>query len=252
MSTAPRRAVVLSAGLGTRLGALTESTPKPMLDVAGAPIIEHILRSLAGPGFVDVALNLHFRGDLIAQHIGDGARLGLRVQYAREPVLRGTAGGIHGLAALFRPPAGPVLAHYGDIITNHDLAQLWRDHHARGAAATLLVHRRVGSNSVVTLEGDRVVAFVERPAQRLETELWVVSGIAVLSPVAIARGAIGGTPDLPRDVLMPMVAAGAAVFASPLRGQRVAIDSPARLEVARAAVAEGMFTEGIKGSGTGC
>ncbi|MDP2342928.1 MAG: nucleotidyltransferase family protein [Deltaproteobacteria bacterium] len=233
------RAVVLTAGVGSRLGEHTKDTPKPMLDVGGVPLLDHILGNLARAGFSDVALNLHFRGDLIRDHVGDGARFGLRVVYSSEETLLGTAGGARRMSALLGGE-GPLVVHYGDILTSHDLASLWQRHHERAADATLLVHRRAGSNSVLTLDDDdRVTGFVERPAQRETVEHWVFSGIAVLSLSTLDRISTAQASDLPRDILVPMVAAGAVVVGAPLQGFRCAIDSPARLEQARAALRSG-------------
>ena len=227
--------MVLTAGIGSRLGSHTQERPKPLLDVDGVPLIDHILLNLARAGFQDVALNLHFRGEMICDHVGDGARFGLRVVYSSEESLLGTAGGVARMSALLG--GGPLLVHYGDILTDHDLAALWRRHVDVDAAVTMLVHRRVGSNSIVTLdEQQRVVAFVERPARPEAVEHWVYSGVAVLSPRSVARISTQGPSDLPRDLFVPLVAERAVVVAVPLAGYRFAIDSPTRLEEARAAL----------------
>jgi NDP-sugar pyrophosphorylase family protein len=213
-----------------------------MLEVGGAPLLDHILGNLARAGFVDVALNLHFHGDLIRDHVGDGARFGLRVVYSSEESLLGTAGGARRMSALL-PSEGPLLIHYGDILTDHDLASLWQRHAERAADATLLVHRRAGSNSVLTLDQQqRVIGFVERPEHKEPAEHWVFSGIAVVSSSTLERISSARPSDLPRDVLVPLVAGGAVVFAVPLDGYRCAIDSPARLVVVRGAVASGRMT----------
>ncbi|MGH7341509.1 MAG: nucleotidyltransferase family protein, partial [Candidatus Rokuibacteriota bacterium] len=85
------KAVVLSAGRGSRLGALTETTPKPMLPVGGRPVIAHLLELLAGAGVTDVFMNAHHRAEVLLDYCGDGSRWGLSVTYAVEPELLGTA-----------------------------------------------------------------------------------------------------------------------------------------------------------------
>src|SRR5439155_667682 len=83
-----RRAMVLAAGRGTRLRPLTDTTPKPLVPVAGRPFLEHILESLRAGGIREVVLNLHHLGRRIEEHLGDGASFGLRVRYSWEnPIL---------------------------------------------------------------------------------------------------------------------------------------------------------------------
>jgi mannose-1-phosphate guanylyltransferase/phosphomannomutase len=230
-------AIVLCAGYGTRLAELTRDAPKPMLAVGGMPILERIVRNLVRAGVTDVALNLHFRPDAIRGHFGDGTRWGVRIGYAEEPVLLGTAGGAKSLAKLL--PPGPCLIHYGDVVTNQDLTALLTFHAARNALATLLVHKRAKPMSVLTLDAEnRVTRFRERPAAGewdASAVPWVFSGIAVCEPDVFADVPDDRPSDLALDVF-PTLAEGGRVFAVPLTGERFAIDSPDRLAQADAAV----------------
>jgi NDP-sugar pyrophosphorylase family protein len=232
------RALVLCAGRGTRLGALTASTPKPMLELAGGrTILEVILLQLAAGGVRDVVVNLHYLPDAIVSRIGSGDRLGVRVRYLREPVLLGTAGTAR--AASERFGRGPLLVHYGDVVTDHDLGSLVAHWRRTGEQAAILVHRRRGSNSEVYVDGaGRVTRFVERPARPSagSPSCWVFSGIAVLSERRLEQLPAETPCDLPRDVL-PGWAERGLLFAQPLDGYRCAVDSPARLEQAREAFA---------------
>ena len=79
------KAMVLAAGRGERMGALTDHTPKPLLEAGGRPLIEHQIARLAGAGFRDVVVNLAWLGERIATRLGDGSRLGVRIRYSREP-----------------------------------------------------------------------------------------------------------------------------------------------------------------------
>ncbi|HEY0715134.1 MAG TPA: nucleotidyltransferase family protein, partial [Polyangia bacterium] len=156
------KALVLCAGKGTRLGALCVDRPKPLLDVGGNAIVEHILVRLARHGFDEVFLNLHHHADAFPAHLGDGARFGVRIQYLHEPAPLGTGGTSRNLLA--RLAGEDLLVHYGDILTEHDLGAFVNAHHRSGALATALLHQRAGSNSHARLDdGDRIVSFVERP-----------------------------------------------------------------------------------------
>ena len=105
------QAVVLAGGLGTRLRPMTESVPKPMVPVGDRPFLEYILRHLAEHGFGDVLVLLGYLGEQIEKYFGDGARLGLRLTYAREQSLLGTAGALRNALAKLEPE---FLLLYGD------------------------------------------------------------------------------------------------------------------------------------------
>ena len=79
------KAMILAAGRGERMGALTDHTPKPLLEAGGRPLIEHQIARLADAGFRDVVVNLAWLGERIAARLGDGSRLGVRIRYSREP-----------------------------------------------------------------------------------------------------------------------------------------------------------------------
>lgn len=235
------RAMVLSAGFGTRLGDLTREIPKPMLPLHGRPILSYILAHLRGHGFDEIGINLHFKPEIVRGHFGDGSSLGVKLTYSDEAQLLGTAGGVKKMEPFLRG-SDPFLVHYGDIITDQDFTALLRAHQARGALATLLLHQRARSNSVVSLDGEsRIIGFLERPteeARRGVQSSWVNSGICLCSPEIFEHIPAGVACDLPRDIFIKLVPTG-RLFGFPLSGYRCAIDSPERLEEAKAAIAEG-------------
>lgn len=234
---------MLSAGYGTRLGALTRETPKPLLPIEGVPLLVRTLRHLAAQGFRDVAVNLHFRGDLVRAALGDGAAAGVRVTWSDEPALLGTAGAVQALRGFFEADDDEsFLVLYGDLLLDVDFAPMIAQHRATRAAATLLLHQRAGSNSLVQMGDDRrITGFIERPTPEARARApfpWVNSGAQVLHRTLLDR--IPAAPcDLPRDVYAPAVADGVALYGAPLQGYRCAIDSPARYDEAQAAVREG-------------
>lgn len=111
--------VVLAGGLGTRLGALAEGLPKPMVQVGGRPLLEHVVRQLAGQGFPEILLLVGFRAEFIETHFGDGGGFGIRVRYCREPEPLGTGGALR-LASPSIP--NRFLMLYGDLYRSFDYA----------------------------------------------------------------------------------------------------------------------------------
>jgi NDP-sugar pyrophosphorylase family protein len=235
------KAMVLSAGYGTRMGDLTREIPKPMLDLNGRPILEWILANLARHGFNEIAINLHFHPEMIRGHFGDGSRLGVKIVYSEEPQLLGTAGGVKKMEPFLRS-GDAFLVHYGDVVTDQDFSAMLRFHRAKNALATLLLHERAKSNSVITLDSEnRIIGFLERPtddARRGVTSTWVNSGVCLCHP-DIFDSIPPHTPcDLPSDIF-PKLLATRRIFGFPLCGQRVAIDSPDRLALARSLFSSG-------------
>lgn len=234
-------AFVLSAGFGTRLGTLTQLTPKPMLDLHGRPLLEYIVRHLGWCGYRKLGINLHFLPDVIRNHFGSGAPFGASIQYSHEPELLGTAGGVKRMASAASVDEA-FLIHYGDVLTDMDFRSLAARHRERRALVTMLVHERPGSNSVVCLGDDgRVTRFLERPTETERqgiTSSWVNSGIWVCEPEVLAHIPPDTACDLARDILPKLVPTG-RVYAHPLEGYRCAIDSEQRLTAAREAVSSG-------------
>jgi mannose-1-phosphate guanylyltransferase/phosphomannomutase len=236
------KAMLLCAGYGTRLGRLVGEVPKPMLPVCGRPMLEHLVRHLARHGFCEIAINLHFRAAVIRDYFGDGSRFGVRLVYSDEPQLLGTAGSVKNMAN-FLAGSEPFLVQYGDVVTDQDFTAMLEFHRRRQALATLLVHQRAKSNSLVGIDSDqRIVAFLERPTdqQRTFESPWVNSGIVICESAMLDEIPECAPCDLPADVYTKL-APGGRLYAFPLAGHRYAVDSPQRLEEVRAAVERGFL-----------
>ena len=119
------KAIILAAGKGTRMGSLTEETPKPMLRVEGKPILEHILGGLRQAGIVDICLITGWKAEVIEQHLGDGSALGVNLQYRQQTLQDGT--GRAALPARDFVGKDDFLLTYGDILvrpeTYHQMVQ---------------------------------------------------------------------------------------------------------------------------------
>jgi len=217
-----------------------------MLQAGGRPILELILRHLVGQGISDIAVNLHFRPDVIRSHFGDGAAVGARIHWSYEQELQGTAGGVREVAD-FLSLTSEFVIHYGDVVTTQDLRAMLSFHRTRGALATMLVHRRQRSNSIAVLAPDgRVERFLERPseAERAGADSrFVFSGVCICSREVIDLIPRVGSYDLPRDVF-PELVAGGDLYAFELEGFRCAVDSEERLELLREACVNGVVDAG--------
>jgi dTDP-glucose pyrophosphorylase len=177
----PNWAVIMAGGRGTRLGALTEHVPKPMVRVAGRPILERLVLHLVGHGLGRIYLATNYLGHIIEDHFADGSRFGCSIRYLREERPLGTAGA---LSMLPETPSDPLLVVNGDLVTQANVGSLL-DFHARGRQVATVAVRPYFHTvpfGCLELEGDRVAAIEEKP--RL-TKI-VNAGMYVLSPSVLA------------------------------------------------------------------
>lgn len=129
------KAMVLAAGLGTRLRPLTNELPKPLFPVMNRPVLEHTIDLLKSAGIEDIAVNLHHLGDKVEEHFGDGTRFGVRLHYSREKTILGTAGGIKAAQKYLDGDAFIVIN--SDVVTDIDLEKLIRFHKEKNSCLTL-------------------------------------------------------------------------------------------------------------------
>ena len=179
-------AVIMAGGEGKRLRPLTDDTPKPLLRVGGRPILDILLERFRQAGILDVVLAVHHKSAMIREHLGDGARLGVRVDYVEESRPLGTMGALTLLPA---PPATPFFVVNSDILTKCDFRAMWAFHARQAATVTVGVslHQVDIPYGEFTLRGDRVLTLEEKPRK----EYPVNAGIYVVTPEAVAA--------IPRD-----------------------------------------------------
>ncbi len=209
--SAPRfRAVVLAAGLGTRLRPLTDSTPKPLLPVGGRSILEHTLARLVAAGCEAVAINLHHLGASIRETLGDSYR-GVPISYSDEKVIQGTLGALVPLREFLsvRPLA---LLVNGDSLCRWPIARVVDHQRTKKPAATLLVSSRARidepGGGVGIERGGRVVALRNAPPVGLVARRRIFAGLHAFSP-SVLEGLPARPADIVADLYIPALARGA-------------------------------------------
>ena len=173
----PNMIVIMAGGMGTRLRPHTENCPKPLLHVAGKPMLEHIIVRAKLEGFSHFVLAVHYLGHMIEEHFGNGERLGVRIDYLREQSPLGTAGALGLLNP--RPEAAFVVTN-GDVITDIRYGELLDFHIRHDAAATMAVrvHEWQHPFGVVQTQGVEIVGFEEKPVARSH----INAGVYALDP----------------------------------------------------------------------
>ena len=212
-------ALVLAGGKGERLRPLTEDRPKPMILLAGKPILEYHLTWLRDNGVTHALLLGGYRADVIQDYFGDGRRWGLSLDYSLEDEPLGR-GGAFKLAFSRVPPSEELLiGTNGDVLCNQPLAPILRAHRTSGAVATVMLTRFVSPYGIVRVARDgRIIRFEEKP--RLPH--WINAGLYVLS-----RPFFDLLPDLGdhEDTVFPLLAERGQLRAYRARGYWRSIDT---------------------------
>lgn len=133
-----RKVMLFAAGFGERLRPLTAKTPKSLLPIGDRPIIDYTLIYLKRFGVEEVVINLHHLGEKIKQHVGDGKKYPLKIEYSEEKKLLGTGGGLKKCEALFKNEEA-FFTMNSDTLINCDLQELAQFHAAQKLPATLVV-----------------------------------------------------------------------------------------------------------------
>lgn len=172
--------VIMAGGKGTRLLPYTENCPKPLVPVAGKPMLEHIIERAKLEGFNHFVLAIHYLGHMIEDYFGNGDKLGVTIDYLRESVPLGTAGAL----GLLNPrPATPFVVTNGDVITDIRYGELLDFHVRHNAMATMAVrlHEWQHPFGVVQTRGIEIVGFEEKPVARSH----INAGVYALGPEAL-------------------------------------------------------------------
>jgi NDP-sugar pyrophosphorylase family protein len=238
MTNASLKAVILAAGKGTRMKHLTAELPKPMLHVAGRPVLEHIVRGLTGAGITELCIITGYRAEAIESHFGDGRQFGARIAYARQTTQDGT-GKAPELAREFVGPDNFLLI-YGDILADPRnypaMLSTFRD---SNAAALITVRRGedVTKGAAVTLDAEFfMLDLVEKPPPGSVRSPWYNAGVYLFTPLlfqytARLEKSPRGEYELP-DSLRAMRADGHPIKAMELTGYWIDVRDPQMLSKA--------------------
>jgi mannose-1-phosphate guanylyltransferase len=208
------KAMVMAAGLGTRLRPLTDLLPKPMVPIANRPVLHHLLNLLVRHDIHEVGINVHAFPDLIKRYFGDGSALGMSIRWSEERELLGTAGGTKRLADYWGRE--PILITSGDGLHDVDVTALIGHHQRTRGLATIAVKPvdDPSSYGVVILDRDtRVKGFQEKPTRDEARSDLANCGVYVIEPELLDRIPPDSFSDFGHDVWPALVAASEPVYA---------------------------------------
>ena len=213
------QAVILAGGQATRMRPYTDDRPKAMVEVAGAPIIEHQIKWLASNGVTQIVVSCGYRADVIQSYLGDGSRLGVEVTYAVEDEPLGRGGGLKYAAGRLPAPSDLWLAINGDVIARFSIADLVAQHKKLDVTATVALAQYRTTWGIAELEGDLIRGFEQSPL----LPYWINAGIYCLDPSFAEL-----LPDVGdhEDSTFPQLATAGKLGAHRIDGYWRGIDTP--------------------------
>lgn len=208
----------MAGGRGTRIASVNSEVPKPMIPLAGTPVIGRQIEVLKAQNITDITLVIGYLGGKIEEYFGDGKAFGVNISYIREETPLGTAGALY----YFRGAGEDVLLINGDIVFDIDISRFYGEHLAHkknGGLATVFTHPNshpYDSGIIVADNCGRVTEWLHKEDERLWYKNRVNAGIHLLSAELLSRFETLKKLDLDRDILKPLVKEGALyIYDSP-------------------------------------
>src|SRR5579871_3539740 len=177
------KAMILAAGVGSRLDPLTRNVPKPLVPIINRPVMEYLVELLKKHGFDEIMVNLHYLGDQIEGYFGDGSRWGVHIHWSKEDKLWGDAGSVKRVEEFFKDDTFIVIG--GDDLTDMDLTKLVKTHRDKGALATIalsLVDDPSEYGIVLMNEDSRITRFLEKPKGEVIFSNTANTGVYIFEP----------------------------------------------------------------------
>lgn len=226
LTTRPNLMVIMAGGMGTRLQPHTEKCPKPMLHIAGRPMLEHIIEHAKRVGFNNFVLAIHYLGHMIEEYFGNGERLGVQIDYLREVSPMGTVGALSLLNPL---PDAPFVVSNGDVITDIHYGGLLDFHTRQAATATMAVriHEWQHPFGVVQTQGIEIIGFEEKPI----ASSYINAGVYALDPSALSVLTTDAHCDMP-TLFERLLAEGQRTVAYPIHEPWLDVGRPDDLQLA--------------------
>lgn len=208
------KAIVLAGGRGTRMGTLSDKTPKPLIQIGGRPLIERVIEKLSRAGIADVIVSTGYLAEQFAPALGDGSRWGVQLEFSVEDSPRGTGGAMALAAQRFLGRDDVVVVVNADLISDHSLDQQYEFHLAQNADVTLHVRevedpRRFG---VVRFDRNKqVTEFIEKPD--VMSREWINAGTYLVRASILLDLPEAYPLSWEREVLPELIASGARILA---------------------------------------
>lgn len=241
------KAMIMAAGVGSRLMPLTMQIPKPMVPMANRPLMQNIVEVLHKHGFNEIIANLHYHADIIEDYFGDGSNFGVTMSYSKEQELLGTAGGVKN-CEWFLDDTFVVMS--GDALTDVDLTDLLNAHKNNGALATIAL-KQVDEvehfGVVITDENGRINRFQEKPRPEEALSNLANTGIYIFEPEIFKYIPARQFYDFGKQVFPYLVKIGAPFYGTTINDYWCDIGNLETYRQAHSDILEGKVNVAVEG-----
>jgi len=212
------KAIILVGGKGVRLRPFTYELPKAMLPIQGKPMIMHVLEQLKSHGVTDIILAVGYKGDKIKEYLGNGQQFGLNINYVSERRPLGTAGPLRRAKKYLTKSFFIV---WGDILSSLNLTDFMHFHKEHDGLATVALTTISDPSryGVASLNGNKIVGFVEKPKKNKAPSNLINSGMAIMEPEIIEKYVPKRGKAMVEYDVYPRLAADGKLFGYPFQGQ---------------------------------
>jgi mannose-1-phosphate guanylyltransferase len=218
------KAVVLAAGVGSRLGKVTENIPKPLLKINDETILERNIKKIQELGIKEVFINTHYFPDMIKNCLGN-SNLNLNITYSYESELLGTAGALNNFKEYLNED---FIIIYGDNYFTYSLQELINFHKLKNSNYTIALHYRenVSESGVVIMDNEnKIIQFIEKPDKQINVASHLVNaGIYIFSP-EIFSFIPEGYSDFGKDIFPQIIKSGSSLYGIELKGFLLPVDT---------------------------
>ncbi|CAN5174047.1 sugar phosphate nucleotidyltransferase [soil metagenome] len=242
------KAMVLAAGVGSRLDPLTSCLPKPLVPVANIPVMEHLINLLKAHGFTDVIANLHYMPECLINYFGNGEKFGTNIQFRVEEKLSGDAGGVRYCRDFLED--GTFIVLMGDLLTDADLSHIVAEHKRKKAIASIGLKRveDVSRFGVAVLdENGFIVGFQEKPSKEEALSNLASTGIYILEPEVFKHMPETGDYGFGRQLFPNLVKAGLPVLGVPIESYWSDVGTIEQYQSSNFDVLSGQFKANLPG-----
>jgi mannose-1-phosphate guanylyltransferase/phosphomannomutase len=231
------KAIIVSGGKGERLRPLTYTLPKPMIEVAGKPVLEHIINLFKKNGIIDFIISVYYLPEKITKYFGDGKKFGVNIEYIyeKENFPLGTAGNIRAAKELID---STFIVTYADILRDLSIINMVKFHKNKKSFATLNIYKRFGPNPksmVLFNKNKKIASFVERPKpeELHDNFVWSNGSFYIFEPSIFDFIPQNTFSDFGKDVFPKLLKERKDLFAFPSTGFFIDIGNYEKLEKAR-------------------
>jgi mannose-1-phosphate guanylyltransferase/phosphomannomutase len=231
------KAIIVAGGKGERLRPLTDTLPKPMIEVAGKPILEHIINLFKKNGITDLIISVCYLPEKITKYFGNGENFGVNIEYVyeKEDSPLGTAGNIAAARDLIN---STFVVTYADILRDLNIVDMVKIHENKKGIATLNIYKREGEDPksmVLYDQNNKITRFIERPSlsEAKKDFVWANASFYIFDPSIFDYIPQNTFSDFGRDIFPRLLKEGKDLFAYPSPGLFIDIGNHEKLAKAR-------------------